>query len=197
MLKQATSSWSLVSWEHFFEIWETSFVSSQLPTRINTQLSPPHRDQLHVLVAAPNQLVQSRKTNLPRDAMQEDHGSLDDPQKHMSSTETGYHGFSPMHFLWLPSSTSPDHNSRNQQLNEGLKVYAKYLKSKRRKGLKKHISWLYKWFCWILLYFPIPFDPTESEQIPTHQSLPIDFEDVGPQLRLAACLCLPGQRNEM
>lgn len=42
---------------------------------------------------------------------------VDDPQKRMSSTDTGHHGFSPLHFLWLPTSTSPDHNSRKRQLN--------------------------------------------------------------------------------
>ena len=106
----------------------------------NTQLSPPHRDQLHVLVAAPNQLVQSRKTHLPRDAMQEDHGSLDDPQKHMPSTETGYHGFSPIHFLCLPSSTSPDHNSIKQQLNKGLKSVCQVPLKQKEKRIEKNTS---------------------------------------------------------
>ena len=39
----------------------------------------------------------------------QEHGYLGGLQKHMSSTKTGHHGFSPIHFLCLLSSTSPDH----------------------------------------------------------------------------------------
>ncbi len=134
------------------------------------------------------------------------HGYLGDLQKHMSSTKTGHHGFFsnplPMlikfNFTWPQKVESGSWIAKDSKkcmpsaIKDKGEMYAMLLIPK-----KKTDSFIHR-FVEFFSCFLIPFyliRPNPLKKYPPTKD--VSCTQSPPQLRLAACLCLPGQRNGM